>query len=185
MPQPMPQPDVPHFEEEGRLHFIQPGSKMPTQEYATALDYIVFTCVDLAFTCKKQVLLAKRNRQPRQSWWIVGGRMVAGESPLNAARRKAAEEARLKDLSLERFRYIGAYSTCFALRHQEPVENGSHSVNLTYQIDLSEIEKAHLVLSQEEYESEWKWVEFNQVQQLLGSHQVLDQCLLHIVQSLE
>lgn len=181
----MPQSHVPHFEEEGRINPVKPGDKMPATAYATALDYIVFTCVDLAFTCNRQLLLAKRNRYPRKSWWIVGGRIMAGESPLDAARRKATEEAQLTDLSPERFRYIGAYSTCFARRDQEPINNGSHSINLTYQVDLSDMEKEQLVLSPAEYDSEWQWVGFNQVKHLLETGKALDRCLLQIVQNLE
>lgn len=156
---------------------------MPLEAYAIALDYIVFTCVDIAFTYQKQILLAKRNRYPRKSWWIVGGRMMAGESPLEAVCRKAWEEAGLKELSPERFRFIGAYSTCFALRDQEPVQHGSHTVNLTYQIELTEVEKTQLVLTQAEYDAEWHWVAWDSVEGLLKDN-ALDQCLLNIVQNL-
>ncbi len=60
----MPQFDVPHFEEEGRANPINPGDRMPAKEYGLALDYLVFACVDLVFTCGNQVLLAKRPSIP-------------------------------------------------------------------------------------------------------------------------
>ncbi|MGA7934221.1 MAG: NUDIX hydrolase [Kovacikia sp.] len=179
----MPQFDVPHFEEEGRIHPTSPEDRMPVSQYGLALDYLVFTCVDLAFTWNHQVLLARRNQYPRKSWWVMGGRMVAGESPIAAAQRKTAEEAGLPDLQSERFEYVGVYSTCFAFRNQEPRQNGSHSVNLTYRVALTEAEKTQVTLNQE-YDSDWQWVEFDAVNQLLDLNTVLDQALLNLIRAI-
>jgi ADP-ribose pyrophosphatase YjhB (NUDIX family) len=179
----MPQFDVPHFEEEGRVNPVSTEARMPPKEYSLALDYLVFTCVDLAFTWNDRIVLARRNQYPRKSWWIMGGRMVAGESPIAAAQRKASEEAGLNNLEPERFEYAGVYSTCFALRNQEPMQNGSHSVNLTYQIALTEAEKDQVKLNQE-YDAAWKWVEFEAVNQLLDLNNILDRALFTILQTL-
>ncbi|UBF24425.1 NUDIX hydrolase [Kovacikia minuta CCNUW1] len=172
--------DVPHFEEEGRVNPITPEDKLPTREYGMALDYLVFTCVDLAFTYRSQILLARRTQYPRKSWWMMGGRMVAGESPIAAAQRKASEEAGLSNLNPERFGYVGVYSTCFAFRQQEPMHHGSHSVNLTYQVVLTEAEKKQMKLNQEY--SDWQWIEFDAVEQLLDFNNILDRALFTVVQ---
>ncbi len=175
--------DVPHFEEAGRRNPVTPADRMPAREYGIALNYLVFACVDIALTYQNQVLLAKRSRYPRKSgWWILGGRMVAGESPLSAATRKVAEEAGLVSLEPKRFVYLGAYSTCFAKRDQEPAENGSHSVNLTYQLELTSEEQAQILLN-DEYD-DWQWVAFGRVGQLLDPTIALDQALLNIVREL-
>jgi ADP-ribose pyrophosphatase YjhB (NUDIX family) len=152
---------------------------MPQQEYAIALDYLVFTCVDLALTCQGEILLAQRNHYPRKSWWLLGGRMVAGESPLDTATRKLAEEAHLFPVAPERFRYVGVYSTCFAQRQQEPVQHGSHSVNLTFQVELTPDEAGRLSLN-EEYAPGWKWVNIEDVGLLL-TDTVMDQALRQVI----
>ncbi len=109
--------------------------------------------------------------------------MIAGESPIAAAQRKASEEAGLGYLDPERFHYIGTFSTCFAFRNQQPIHNGSHSVNLTYQIALTKAEKDQVRLNQE-YDSDWKWVEVEDVSHLLDLNNALDRALLGVIRSL-
>ncbi len=175
--------DVPHFEEAGRRNPVTPADRMPAREYGIALDYLVFACVDIALTYQNQVLLAKRSRYPRKGgWWIVGGRMVAGESPLEAVARKVGEEAGLVSIDPDRFIYLGAYSTCFAKRDQEPAKNGSHSVNLTYQLELMAKEQSQLLLN-DEYDDR-QWVAFKDVKQLIDMENELDRALLKIVRDL-
>ncbi len=170
-----------HFAETGRINPKTSADRMPEAEYAIALDYLVFTCVDLVFLHRGQILLARRTRYPRKTWWIIGGRMVAGESPLDAAQRKAAEEAGLTHLACDRFRFLAVYSTSFALREQPPRHHGSHSVNLTYQIELTDPEKADLRLISTEYEADYRWVDLDQVIHLINPDDSLDQALLAIV----
>ena len=149
-----------------------------------ALDHLVITCVDIVVLHSNQVLLARRNTYPRKSWWVIGGRMVAGENPLQTAQRKALEEARLS-LTAERFRYLAAYSTCFARRQQPPVQHGSHSVNLTYCVQLTGDEKQQIRLKQEEYEADWTWIKLDVVSQLLDSDAAIDRALLAIIQDVQ
>jgi ADP-ribose pyrophosphatase YjhB (NUDIX family) len=152
---------------------------MPQWDYAIALDYLVLACVDLALTYREKILLAQRNRYPRKSWWLLGGRMVAGESPLDTAARKLAEEAHLFSVAPERFRYVGVYSTCFAHREQEPVQHGSHTVNLAFQVELTPDELGKLDLN-EEYAPDWKWVNFEDVGLLLMGTS-MDQALQQVI----
>lgn len=176
---------VPHFVETGRTNPKSATDLMPEADYAVALDYLVFTCVDLAFCHQNQILLARRNRYPRKTWWIIGGRMVAGESPIATAQRKALEEAGLANLTDDRFQFIGVYSTSFAFREQEPMHHGSHSVNLTYQVELTEPETQSLQLIQTEYEADYRWVDLEQVMHLVDLEDSLDQALLAIVHDIE
>jgi len=157
---------------------------MSEAAYSSALDHIVFTCVDIAFLYGDRLLLAKRNHYPRRSWWIIGGRMVAGESPIETAQRKASEEAQLHHLATERFQYVGVYSTSFALREQAPIHHGSHSVNLTYQVTLSEPETHLLQLTSSEYDSHYQWIQLSQISELIDASSPLDQALLQMVQDL-
>lgn len=173
-------PEVPHFEESGR---INKDGLLPTEIYKLALDYLVITCVDIVFLYQNQILLGKRNQYPRKGWWVIGGRMFAGENPKVSVQRKAQQEAGLI-LNAERFEYINAYSTCFSLRSQEPQNNGLHSVNLTYKTKLTLSEKNQLRLVYSEYD-QWQWIELNAVSKLLNSNDELDQALLRIVQDIQ
>jgi hypothetical protein len=110
--------------------------------------------------------------------------MMAGEAPIETAQRKATEEASLLHLAGERFRYIGAYSTCFALREQPPSQNGLHSVNLTYQIELTPSETEQLNLSPDEYDR-WQWWSRDVIKQLLDTQTALDQVLMQIIHDLD
>lgn len=178
-------PTVLHFAETGRRNPTTPADRMPEPAYAIALDYLVFTCVDIVFCHQGSILLARRNRYPRKTWWIIGGRMVAGESPLEAVQRKAQEEAGLANLVGDRFRFLGVYSTSFACREQAPRNHGSHSVNLTYAIELTDAEKANLQLISSEYDPDYQWVALDQVMHWINPNDSLDQALLAIVHDLK
>lgn len=174
---------IPHFQEAGRINPVHPDARMPDEAYGIALDHLVFACVDIIFTCQREILLAKRNRYPRPSWWIVGGRMAAGEDPKQTAMRKAAQEANLQDLAASRFQCIGVYSTCFSLRQQKPEHHGSHSLNVTYQIELTAAERQQLALQSSEYDH-WCWVDRDRVEELLNPKDEFDAFLLRVLQDL-
>jgi ADP-ribose pyrophosphatase YjhB (NUDIX family) len=167
---------VPHFEESGRFNPVSAQDKMPAQEFGIALDYLVLTCVDLVLVNRDRILLAQRHQYPRPSWWVIGGRMSAGESPLQAAQRKAWEEAHLS-LPPERFHYLGAFSTCFARRAQEPQHHGLHSVNLTYQVSLADTETTQIRLVDTEYTAIYQWADCNTMQKILDPDDSIDQVL--------
>ncbi len=175
---------VPHFEEVGRVNPKTADERLPEQAYSLALDHLVLTCVDLALIHNHQILLAHRNQFPRRSWWLVGGRMIAGEDPLITAQRKASEEAGLS-LARDRFHYIGVYSTCFALREQEPRHHGSHTVNLTYQVMLTADEKVSLKLSPQEHGTLYQWIDLDQVEEWLEAGDRIDQALLQAVYDIQ
>jgi ADP-ribose pyrophosphatase YjhB (NUDIX family) len=171
---------IPHFQDPDRLNPVSSSDRLPTQTYSQALDHMVIACVDIVLTHQTEILLAKRNHPPRPSWWILGGRMVAGEAPLVAASRKIREEAAL-DVAGDRLQFIGVYSTCFAYRQQPPQHNGLHSLNITYQVELTAIEKAQLKLSTTEYER-GKWMDGDRIRSLLNNQIVMDNALLQIIQ---
>ena len=168
-----------HFQEQNCQNPYTANDRMPTEIYSTALDYLVIGCVDLVFTCQSQILLAQRDRPPRASWWLIGGRMTAGETPEQAAIRKASEEASL-ELSPDRLQFIGVYSTCFATRFQAPQDHGLHSLNLTYRVELTSAEKSAIVLDRSEY-CAWEWVELGQVGDRLEAKDRIDEALLQIL----
>lgn len=171
--------EVPHYREPERTYQVDTNARLPTEVFAQALDHLVITCVDLVFSHQQQVLLAKRRTYPQKSWWIIGGRMIAGESPLDAAQRKAQEEAGLA-IAPDRFQFIGVYSTCFAYRQQSPQERGLHSLNLTYRVALTSSEHKQVHLEPKEY-SEQQWYSHRQALSQLNAAQGMDRVLLHLL----
>lgn len=170
---------IPHYRESERTYQVNVDARLPKEVFSQALDHIVIACVDLVFTYQQQVLLAKRRTYPQKSWWVIGGRMIAGESPLAAAQRKAEQEAALI-LTDDRCQYIGTYSTCFAQRQQAPQERGLHSLNITYQVRLTAPEKAALQLDTEEYDC-WQWCTYPDVLRLVNPTKALNQALLNLL----
>lgn len=172
-------PEVPHYREPERADPVDIDARLPLEVFSQALDHLVITCVDLVFTHQQQVLLAKRQTYPQKSWWVIGGRMIAGESPLQTAQRKAKEEAGLA-IAEDRFQYLGVYSTCFAYRQQAPQERGLHSLNITYRVKLTATEKQQLQLDRQEY-SEWQWCSPAQTLSQLNPTQGMNQALLDLL----
>jgi len=172
-----------HFREPERIDPVTSADRLPAEVYNTALDHLVIACVDIVFTCQNQVLLVKRNRYPRLSWWIIGGRMVAGEDPKQTAIRKAAQELGIEGLSADRLQYLGCYSTCFAFRHQAPQHHGSHTLNLTYRTELTALEQESILLCPDEHQT-WQWFKLDEVICWLDTDQIMDRALLRVMQDL-
>lgn len=170
---------IPHYRESDRTYQVDTDARLPTDVFSQALDHLVITCVDLVFTYQQQVLLAKRCTYPQKSWWVIGGRMIAGESPLQTAERKAQQEAGLI-ISSERYQYLGIYSTCFAHRQQPPQDQGLHSLNITYQVSVTKAEKHQIQLDPEEYE-DWRWCTLADVLPQIDAAQGMNQALLNLL----
>lgn len=179
---------VQHFQEEGPANL--PGSKRnlpatPTSlltdlEFSRALDHLVIACVDVILIHQAKVLLAKRNQYPRRDWWMIGGRMQTGESPLQAVIRKIDQETNLGRVASDRLQFMNVYSTCFTKRKQQPQDHGLHSLNLIYRLELTPNEFNSLQLTPLEYEA-WEWVASSEIHQFVGDYTILDQALLEIL----
>ena len=61
--------------------------------YRKIFSRIPIVCVDLIIRHKGYILLVKRKNHPlRGEWWVVGGRLLLHEDPIDAVHRKAKEE---------------------------------------------------------------------------------------------
>lgn len=175
--------DVPHFAESLSNEPRSP-IYLPSRAYGLALDALVITCVDVLFIQGETLLLGKRRMFPRPDWWLIGGRMMAGESPLAAVQRKVREEAGLR-ITGDRYQFLGVYSTRFAQRSQPPQEQGLHSVNLTYWVEVSTAEQAAIVLTPQEY-ADYRWFTPTAIHTILqGASRetlaVMDACLQRVL----
>jgi ADP-ribose pyrophosphatase YjhB (NUDIX family) len=129
-----------------------------------------------------QVLLTHRRREPRPGWWIVGGRMQPGESPIATAQRKIQAEAGLA-IAGDRLQFVQTYSTVFGRRAQPPHQEGLHSLNLIYAVMLDPHEVGAIALDPEEYDR-WEWVARSQVGDRLRVSDPLDAALAQIMTDL-
>ncbi|RAQ93940.1 NUDIX domain-containing protein [Thermogemmatispora tikiterensis] len=133
----------------------QPGSFLPEDIYAQALDALVICCVDAALLSRGHWLIARRVQEPHSDWWVIGGRMRKGELIEEALRRTLRREIQL-DLPEERLRHIiGYYNLIWDTRAQEPVSNGCQLFSITVAVSLTEEEREQLALNEEYGEAQW------------------------------
>jgi colanic acid biosynthesis protein WcaH len=69
-------------------------SFIPQEQYINILENLPILCVDIIVrNTKGEYLLVKRANEPKKGkWWVIGGRVLKGESLVQAARRKVKEE---------------------------------------------------------------------------------------------
>ncbi|MBI2045833.1 MAG: NUDIX domain-containing protein [Parcubacteria group bacterium] len=135
--------------------FNRHAASLSAEEYAKVLDSVVVATADIAVINNRgEILLGKRTRAPWPDWWIIGGRMMPGESFEEAASRKLKEELSL-DIEVSRLSYIGTYSLVWGERAQEPIENGSHTVSITMTATITDKEMAALKPNDEYAALQW------------------------------
>jgi hypothetical protein len=76
--------------------YARPQTFLGDEEYGRALDTFVKGCADVLLedAATGELLIARRTCHPQPSWWFMGGRMRAGDSPQQVcllARRAEAE----------------------------------------------------------------------------------------------
>lgn len=154
-----------HVAEQRKENFCK--HQFSNEIYSQILDSLAVGCADSILICEDKILLVKRNIDPRAGHWaIVGGRMLAGESPVDTAIRKLYLETGLEIKNPERYIFLETYSMYYSLRQQEPKNNGSHTLNFTYVLSISEEEKKRLSLVKSEY-STFYWVDKKDVMSFL------------------
>lgn len=144
------------------------------REYAKILDNLAIVCVDtLIIDEKNNVLLGKRTKLPIKDWWIFGGRMVAGEDYVGAAKRGLKREVGIE--MRHDPRQIGYYDLVWGERAEEPTMNGCHVLLVAMQYRVSELEKADIFPGKDHHELRW----FNQEE---INHQDLHPVIYDLIQ---
>lgn len=69
-------------------------SLIPRDKYTEILEILPILCVDVvAQNARGEYLLIKRANEPKKDeWWVIGGRVLKGETLEEAAIRKVREE---------------------------------------------------------------------------------------------
>jgi ADP-ribose pyrophosphatase YjhB (NUDIX family) len=143
--------------------------------YGQILDSIVIACVDAFFIHNNQIMLTKRKVYPRRDWWGLGGRMISGENPLDSLKRKLFEETTL-NIEPYRFIFFGIYSTNFYMRQQIPQDNGTHTLNPTFYVEITEEEKNKIKLINKEYK-DYRWVKLDEIDKIIDKKDYLTNIL--------
>jgi len=141
-------------------HYVAPDFKsyavrMSDGDYSKALDSLVIACVDIVIVHKELMLIGKRTVEPQSGWWIIGGRMIPGESFTEAAARNVKRELSL-NIKPFRFKYLNTQSMVSPIRAQPPKNHGCHTVSIAMTLTITNNE-AKDIKSSEEYE-ELKWM---------------------------
>jgi hypothetical protein len=93
---------------------------------------------------------------------VIGGKILPGLSPVQAAQQHLQRDTQL-ELTTERFIYVGTYSTVFAMRNELPCEHGTHTINITYAVKLTLEEVKTISLNQVEYQSTWRTLTISEI----------------------
>ena len=85
---------------------------IPTDEYVQIIKVLPILCVDVVIqNSMGEYLLVKRANEPlKGKWWVIGGRVIKGETLEKAAIRKVMEEVGLK---VNFVKPIGYYEVTF------------------------------------------------------------------------
>jgi len=85
---------------------------IPTERYQQIIEVLPILCVDVVITnMRGEYLLVKRANEPRKGeWWVIGGRLLKGETLEGAAVRKVREETSLKVETVHPIGYYEAVS---------------------------------------------------------------------------
>jgi colanic acid biosynthesis protein WcaH len=85
---------------------------IPTDQYQQIIEVLPILCVDVVITnTRGEYLLIKRANEPRKGeWWVIGGRLLKGETLEGAAVRKVLEETSLQVQDVQPIGYYEAVS---------------------------------------------------------------------------
>jgi colanic acid biosynthesis protein WcaH len=85
---------------------------IPAEQYKHIIEVLPILCVDVIITnTRGEYLLIKRANEPRKGeWWVIGGRLLKGETLEEAVVRKVWEETSLKVEAVHPIGYYEAVS---------------------------------------------------------------------------
>lgn len=169
--------ELAHFETGS---YVRNSTYLSDGDYGRALDCLVKGCADVLLqdSTTGQVLIVKRIVQPQPDWWFVGGRIKAGETPVEAIIRNIKRETGLH-LDASKIRYLCSSSFLWDQRQQAPNNNGTADVAICFTADVGPQERACIRLDMREY-SESCWVEVDDVVTNDTYHPALRRAFRHI-----
>ena len=124
---------------------------IPTEQYKQIIEVLPILCVDVVITnTKGEYLLIKRANEPRKGqWWVIGGRLLKGETLEEAVVRKVREET---SLNVEAAYPIGYYE---AVSQENPfgVAPRLHAVSVVFSTVVDDGQQ----ISLDDQSTDWKY----------------------------
>lgn len=140
------------------------GGPVSPEMYSKFLDHFISVCTDVIIVdfTRKTCFLAKRISKPMSGWWIMGGRMFAGENENEAIRRNFKRETSL-DVEAKRFVFARMCRTLWKDRQQEPKDRGCDNLAYTFYVELTKEEREQVAenLDPKEYDPSFGLQEFD------------------------
>ena len=124
---------------------------IPTQQYQQIIEVLPILCVDVVIkNSQDEYLLIKRDNEPRKGeWWVIGGRLLKGETLEQAVVRKVWEET---GLNVEAVQPIGYYE---AVSQENPFGQASrlHAVSVVFSTVIDGNQQIKL----DDQSTDWKY----------------------------
>lgn len=126
-------------------------SFIPNDLYAQIMEVLPILCVDvLLYNSKGQCLLVKRANEPlKGQWWVIGGRVLKGETLKQAAIRKVKEETGLIISSVKPVGYYEEISHTNRFGSITPL----HAVSAVFSAVVDEFQQIKL----DSQSTDWKY----------------------------
>jgi colanic acid biosynthesis protein WcaH len=124
---------------------------IPEELYKQILSVIPIICVDIVIRNDKgQYLLVQRKNEPlKGDWWVVGGRILQGETASNACIRKTLEEI---GLAITDVHFLGIYEDIFDKNSFE-VPGPYHTISIVFEACITVAQTIQL----DSQHSDWGW----------------------------
>lgn len=105
---------------------------IPLPLYRKIVELMPIPCVDVVLKSGNKVFLFKRSYEPAKGkWWLIGGRILRGETFREAAARKAREEI---GVDVKVGKMIGAYEEFFSRSRFDLSQGkkGTHTLSICF-----------------------------------------------------
>ena len=124
---------------------------IPVELYKNIIDVISILCVDIIIqNSQHEYLLVKRKNEPlKGKWWIVGGRILKGETVEQAAIRKVKEEL---SIDIKKLKLIVFFEAPFQ-KHPFGLKEKYHAVRIVLSAYITNDNQIKL----DSQSSEWKF----------------------------
>ena len=123
--------------------------KIPAALYKKFLETMPVCCVDIVFRSGRKVFLFKRAYEPeKDEWWVIGGRVLRGETLKEAVIRKVKEEVGVK---AKISKMVGVYEYFSKVNRFDSGRKGKGTHNIIICFEAEPIAKNFKFKLNEEY----------------------------------
>jgi len=124
-------------------------SLIPVDRYKKILEDLPIYCVDIIIkNDQEEYLLIKRKNEPKKGeWWVIGGRVLKGETAKEAVIRKVQQEVNLK---VRDIKPIGFYELVHA-KNPFGSASGYHAISIIFMAVTDNFQKIKLDVQSAEF----------------------------------